>query len=95
MIYCLGGIQIEVAKTLQILSGTGMAAVVKTRYFRYNAWIKNGNNILRYEPAIGHRKLPHKHTFDTFGDGRETALFEYSKSAEIPTLGVVIAEHLA
>jgi len=71
-IYCLGAIQVEVEKTIAILHDSGMRALVQTRSFRYNAWVKNGNNILHYESAVGHRPLPHKRTFDTFGDGGET-----------------------
>lgn len=91
-IYCLGGIEIEVEKTLAILSGKGSTARVKTMYFNYNAKVKNLENILRYESAAGHRRLPHKHSFDTFGDGRETSFTEYDGSPDVPSLSTVIGE---
>lgn len=91
-IYCLGDIQIEVEKNLEILSGRGAGALVQTRYFRYNAWLKNVNNILRYDSACDHRALPHKHTFDTFGGGRELELRELATSADVPHLDDVIRE---
>jgi hypothetical protein len=91
-IRCLGEIQIEVEKDIAMLSGVGLKALVQTRSFRYHAWIKNGNNILRYESACDHRALPHKHNFDTFGSGLETSVTEIETSVGVPTLGAVIRE---
>lgn len=65
---------------------------MQTQSFRYNASVKNGNNILRYESSVGHRPLPHKHSFDTFGDGGETEVTDYDRWGDVPTLGAVIKE---
>lgn len=75
-----------------MLSGRGMTAQVQTRRFRYHAWVRGSHNILRYESAHEHRQHAHKHVYDTFGYGRETAVTELPTEEEIPTLAEVIRE---
>lgn len=92
VIICLGGITLEVRKEIQILDGRGMAAWVRTRRFRYHAWIRGGHNILRYESAHEHREHAHKHVYDSFGYGAEIAVIELPAEEEVPTLAEVIRE---
>ena len=92
-ILCLNSVTIEVEKELAVLGGTGMNARVRTRRFRYHAWVRGTYNILRYESAHeNHRPLPHKHVYNTFGDGREAEVIDLAAENDIPTLGEVIRE---
>lgn len=68
-ILCLGGITLEVEKEIAVLKGSGMTAQVQTTRFRYHAWVRGRHNVLRYESGHKRRPLPHKHTYNTFGDG--------------------------
>ncbi|MGH7583309.1 MAG: hypothetical protein ACREL5_08810 [Gemmatimonadales bacterium] len=91
-ITCLDGIVIEVRKEIDVLSGRGGSAWVRTRSFCYHAGLRGGETILRYDSPHGHRPYHHKHTYDTFGDGRELAIEELRSEREVPTLGEVIRE---
>ena len=79
-IVCLDALTVEVAKEIAILGGRGMNARVQTRRFRYHAWVRGAHNILRYESAHDHRPYAHKHVYNTFGDGRETAVVEIGRA---------------
>lgn len=91
-IVCLDGITLEVRKEIQVLSGRGRTAEVQTRRFRYHAWVRGVHNVLRYESAHEHRRHAHKHVYDTFGLGSETAVIELQTEEEIPTLAEVLRE---
>lgn len=69
-----------------------MNARAQTKHFRYQAWLRGVRNILRYESAHAHRSYAHKHVYDTFGDGLESAVIELRDEDQIPTLGEVIRE---
>jgi len=91
IIICLDGITLEVFKEIAVLEGRGMTARVQTRAFRYHAWVRGVHNILRYESAHEHRRLAHKHVYDTFGTGRDTVT-DLVDEDTVPTLGEVIRE---
>lgn len=91
VIVCLDGITLEVRKEIAVLEGRGMTARVQTRAFRYHAWVRGVHNILRYESAHEHRRLPHKHVYDTFGTGPDT-ITDLADENDVPTLGEVIRE---
>lgn len=91
-IVCLDGITLDIRKEIKVLDGRGMGARVQTRRFRYHAWVRGVHNVLRYESAHEHREHAHKHVYDTFGYGGETAVIELPTEDEIPTLGEVIRE---
>ena len=90
-IFCKGGMELEVLKTLNIVR-KHLRPKVKTVYFKYNLKVKGLNNVFRYESAVGHRPFPHKHVFDTWGDGEETQFIEYYSPSEVPVLDAVIQE---
>lgn len=91
-ITCLDDIALDVEKEIVVLSGRGLAAWVQTRRFRYHAWLPGARNILRYESPHEHRPTPHKHEYDTFGDGRETQVLDLHEEDQVPTLGEVLRE---
>lgn len=89
-IQCLGGINIDVDKKLQIVGGTdGDTRVTKSDY-SYNVSVSGRGNRFRYDGPHDHRPHHHLHRFDQ--DGRETAVLEIRNENEVPTLGDVIAE---
>jgi len=89
---CLDGIALEVRKEIRVLRGSGLAAEVQTELFKYHAWVRGRYNIFRYDSAHRHRPFPHKHVFDTFGFGGETAVIELRGEDAIPTMAEVIRE---
>jgi hypothetical protein len=91
-IHCLDSTTLDVAKEIGILSGSGMSAKVRTRTFRYHAWVRGVHNILRYESAHEHRPHAHKHQYATFGNGLETAVVDLLDERQVPTLGEVLRE---
>lgn len=92
VIVCLDGITLDVEKEISVLDGRGMTARVQTKRFRYQAWVKGVHNILRYESGHEHRPEPHKHIYNTFGDGREIEVIDLDDEDTIPTLGEAIRE---
>ena len=91
-IVCLDDLIVEVDKEIEILRGRGRTAEVQTRKFRYHAWVRGIHNILRYDSPHGHRPYPHKHLYNTFGDGREADIVTLDGEAQLPTLGEVLQE---
>lgn len=92
-VICIDAVTIDVEKELVVLDGRGRNARVQTRKFRYHAWVRGVHNILRYESGHKtHRRHPHKHEFNTFGDGRESSVTDLHDEDSIPTLGEVIRE---
>ena len=69
-IACKGLIVVSVEKFLARLSGEGSASEVQTEMYSYNAFVRGGHNILRYDnqhPELlyaGHRDEHHRHDFD-------------------------------
>ncbi|MDA1080338.1 MAG: hypothetical protein O2973_01480 [Gemmatimonadetes bacterium] len=45
-----------------------------------------------HDSAHDHRPQPHKHVYNTFGDGRESEVIDLEDEDAIPTLGEVIRE---
>lgn len=91
-IHCLDGISLDVRKEIDVLKGRGPGAEVRTRAFRYHAWVRGSHNIFRYESAHEHRPYAHKHVYDTFGYGQENRLIELRSQDEVPTLAEVVRE---
>jgi hypothetical protein len=75
-ISCLGEIIISVDKMLDILDWVDDDAIVQSRWYAYNASVKNHGNILRYDNQDfgylrpGHLDEHHRHSFD-WHDGHE------------------------
>jgi hypothetical protein len=66
-IACLGGIVINVLKTLEVLRGEGQDAMVQTVTYSYNVSIRRQFNIFRYDnlhPTKGHPDPHHKNLYD-------------------------------
>ena len=64
---CLGGIVITVYKSLTVLSGHGVEAIIETDSYAYNGSIRGYGNFLRYDnahPHPGHSDDHHRHEFD-------------------------------
>jgi hypothetical protein len=91
-ITCLDDLTIEVEKEIAVLGGRGMTAEVRTRKFRYHAWIRGVHNVFRYDSVHGHRPYPHKHVYDTFGTGLELEVVQLADEDSVPTLGEVLRE---
>lgn len=89
---CLDEVTLAVSKQLGILQGLGATAMVQTRSFRYQAWVRGRHNIFRYDSAHGHRPYAHRHAYDTFGSGEETDIVRLANEEDIPTLTEVIHE---
>lgn len=90
---CLGGINLRVDKTLEIVDGEGATARVQTIRYSYNAHIVRGHNILRFDsPHLTHNKFHHVHRFDTLGTGELTALQKLESEDDRPTLSEVLLE---
>jgi len=94
-IACLGGIVVNVLKTLEVLRGEGLDAVVQTVTYAYNASVRNGFNVFRYDNLHrfkGHPDSHHKHTYDWL-TGEEVAETPEPVGAEgWPSLTDVIVE---
>lgn len=94
-IACLGQIVVKVEKYLHILEGYGEGALVRTFEYKYNAFVRSRNNILRYDNAHrhpGHGDAHHKHLFN-WRTGRELPGFpQWVGESGWPTLGEVLSE---
>ena len=92
-INCLGGIMVEVKKKLQILSGQGPNAMVKTCEYSYNAYAIGRGNLFRYNSPHGyHRPYHHVHRYDILGTWDEIGDPEELRENEVPTLSEVLDE---
>lgn len=69
-IACKGLIVVDVEKFLLKVEGEGSGSIVQTEMYSYNAFIRGGHNILRYDnqhPETLHQGHPdehHRHDFD-------------------------------
>ena len=91
-IRCLGGIEVTVLKTLRVLSGEDLNAMVQTVKYTYHAQFLNGVRIFRYDSPVQHRNFHHKHVFDTFGTGDQVDVKRIDQESEVPTLREVLVE---
>lgn len=93
---CLGGILISVEKQLLIVGSAQSDALVQTSWYSYNASIRGGHNIWRYDNQHedasfrGHPDPHHKHIFD-WQTGDEIKV-DWIGAEGWPNLGEVIQE---
>ena len=94
-IACRGLIVVKVEKYLDILEGVGLDAYVQTSEYKYNAFIRGHNNILRYDNTHmypGHGDAHHRHKYD-WRTGKElSGSPEWVGEHGWPTLGEVLEE---
>ena len=94
-IACLGGIVVEVEKYLEVLEGEALDAYVRTFEYKYNAFVRGHNNILRYDNShayAGHGDPHHKHVYD-WKTGEPLPDFPaWVGERDWPTLGEVMEE---
>lgn len=89
---CLGEIELDVWKILEVVDGHGSTARVQTIAYAYNAHLRGIGNIFRYDsPHPDHNRYHHVHKFEVFGDDHEGRVEEID-AAEWPTLGDVLSE---
>ena len=89
-IHCAGEVVIDVTKLLAVRASRSREEVRGVSY-RYNAHVRGGHNILRYDN--GHIESPdefHRHEFDPL-TGRERSRSTLERE-EMPTLIEVVAE---
>ena len=87
---CAAEIEIDVTKLLDVRVRRRLEQVRGVSY-RYNAYVRGGHNILRYDN--GHIEAPeefHRHEFDPF-TGRELSRAILSRE-DMPTLIEVVSE---
>lgn len=65
-IACLGNIVVSVLKTLDVLEGEGLEALVQTATYSYNVRVAGKHNIFRYDNlhSHGHPGNHHKDVYD-------------------------------
>jgi hypothetical protein len=94
-IACSGGLVVDVRKFLEVLDGEGQDARVQTFEYKYNAFVRGGHNVLRYDnthPYPGHADAHHKHVYDR-ETGRQVPGSPFWIGADRwPTLGEVLDE---
>ena len=94
-IACLGGIVVRVEKYLEVLAGEALDAYVRTFEYKYNAFVRNHNNILRYDNTHvceGHADPHHKHMFDWKTGDSLPGFPAWVGEHGWPTLGEVMEE---
>lgn len=89
-IRCAGGIVVTVDKTLRILDGEGMNALVENVQYSYNVHVTGRGNVVRYDAPHAHRPYHHAHRFDFFNGG--DGLIDQLIGDSWPTLGDVLLE---
>lgn len=95
---CLGHIVISVDKLIDLISGSGVNALVQTRWYAYNVFVRNHFNLFRYDNQdddflrSGHKDAHHKHLFvwGTREELPDSPIWVGEDSW--PTLGEVIQE---
>ncbi len=94
-IACRGQIVVRVEKYLEVLEGQGLDAYVQTFEYKYNAFVRGRNNILRYDNSHrfpDHGDAHHRHKYD-WTSGKELSGFpEWVGEHGWPTLGEVLEE---
>ncbi|ACB53126.1 unknown [Crocosphaera subtropica ATCC 51142] len=99
-IACRGNIVINVDKLIDVISGSGVNALLQTRWYAYNVFVRNRFNLFRYDNqddyflSLGqeHKDEHHKHLFDweTGEELPDSPIWVGEDSW--PTLGEVIKE---
>ncbi len=95
---CRGNIVIRVDKLIHVISGSGVNALVQTRWYAYNVFVRHRFNLFRYDNQdydflrSGHKDAHHKHIFDwqTGEELPDSPIWVGEDSW--PTLGEVIQE---
>lgn len=90
---CQGRIVVKVEKYLQVFEGEGLDANVQTFEYKYNAFVRGRNNILRYDNAhsyAGHGDAHHKHLFNWKTGEQLPGFPEWVGVHRWPTLGEVL-----
>lgn len=94
-IACLGGIVVNVLKTLEVLGGEGQDAMVQTVAYAYNISIRGQSNIFRYDNLHRRKGHPDPHHKDLYDWRTNEHLPESPKwmgAERWPTLNDVILE---
>ena len=95
---CRGNIVIKVDKLIDVIRGSGVNALVQTRWYAYNVFVRNRFNLFRYDNQdgdflrSGHKDAHHKHIFvwGTREELPDSPIWVGEDSW--PTLGEVIQE---
>lgn len=91
-ITCLGGIYIEVDKTVRTFEDDGETMAVRDEY-TYNVVLQGQGNIFRYDgPHPVHHQFHHVHRYDVLDGDREGAIERIEEEDDTPTLGQVVDE---
>lgn len=99
-ITCRGNIYIDVEKTLLVLGGEGVDALVQTVFYSYNVSLAGVGNIFRYDSpgkmgaveSMSHHRHHHKHTYDVFEGDVRGRIDLIDDEELVPTLREVIEE---
>lgn len=94
-IACLGGLVVRVEKYLEVSEGEGDDALVRTVEYKYNAFMRGHNNLLRYDNSHsfpGHEDSHHKHEYDWRTGQQFPGFPEWVGEHRWPTLGQVLEE---
>ncbi len=89
-IRCLGGLQIDVGKSLDVWR-QGSRFMVQTFTYSYNVSIATFGNVFRYDSPHQHRPQHHRHTYQ-WNVPDDSGTIESSTDGDWPTLGNVIGE---
>jgi hypothetical protein len=91
-IRCLGGISIDVFKSIKLLNRDGANTLVVRDTYSYNVYLKNAGNIFRYcSPHEEHNKGHHVHRYNVLSGDKKGSL-DFIDEDNTPTLGQVIEE---
>lgn len=93
-IACMGGIVVRVEKYLEVLEGEGLDASVRTVEYKYNAFIRGRNNVLRYDNSHSypdHADAHHRHEYD-WKSGKQPESATWVGEHRWPTLNDVLEE---
>lgn len=97
---CRGNIVIKVDKLIDVIRGSGVNALVQTRWYAYNVFLRNHFNLFRYDNqddyflSLGqeHKDIHHKHLYDwEIGEELPDSPIWVGEDSW-PTLGEVIQE---
>lgn len=83
-IACLGGIVVRVEKYLEVLEGEALDAYVRTFEYKYNAFVRGRNNVLRYDNS---------HTYHGHGDAHHKHVYDWRTGEHLPGFPAWVGEH--
>jgi hypothetical protein len=89
---CVGGLTVDVLKTIHILSGSGPTARVQTETYSYNASLRGVGNVFRYDSPHPHYPKHHVHRYDVLNRDTKGSVKAIEDEEDRPTLGDVIDE---